>query len=194
MCNARGFHLDWNFNRYCQAAHYDSTGLRDQIYAHLPALQKQEPNWDILYAEKRKSILDLINEGAVQLMPGVDALLKALESAKIPRCVVTHSPDSLIKAVRNQNPLLDSIPHWITREHYSQPKPNPECYLKAIETFSTPSTRIIGFEDTPRGLQALLGTRAQAVLVCTVDYPELPTYLQQGALHFPSFNEINISH
>jgi HAD superfamily hydrolase (TIGR01509 family) len=192
MCNARGFHLDWNFNRYCQAAHYQSTGLRDQIYAHLPALQSQEPNWDILYAEKRQAILDLIDQGAVQLMPGVDALLKALQIANIPRCVVTHSPDPLIKAVRNQNPLLDSIPFWITREHYSEPKPNPECYLKAIESFSAPSTRIIGFEDTPRGLQALLGTRAQAVLICTVDYPELPSYLQQGALHYPSFNKVNI--
>ena len=192
MCNARGFPLDWNFNRYCQAAHYQSTGLRDQIYAHLPALHQLEPNWDILYAEKKQAVLDLIDQGAVQLMPGVEALLKALQTANIPRCVVTHSPHPLIKAVRSQNPLLDSIPHWITREHYSQPKTSPECYLKAIESFSKPNTRIIGFEDTPRGLQALLGTRAQAVLICTVDYPELPTYLQQGALHYPSFNQISI--
>lgn len=192
MCSARGFNLDWNFNRYCQAAHYDATGLRDQIYNYLPELQTQEPNWDILYAEKKQAILDLIAEGAVHLMPGVEKLLKALQDADIKRCVVTHSPDSLINAVRKQNPLLDSIPNWITREHYSHPKPHSECYLTAIERFAKPEDRVIGFEDTPRGLQALLGTRAKAVLICRAQYPEIPEYIAKGALHYPSLENIQI--
>lgn len=190
MCSARGFHLDWDFNRYCQAAHYEATALRDQIYAHLPKLKLQEPDWDVLYAEKREAILELLNQGIVHLMPGVAELLEALRKAKIKRCVVTHSPDTLIHAIRKQNPLLDTIPNWITRENYTHPKPDPECYLTAINRFALPEDHIIGFEDTPRGLQALLRTRAKAFLICQANYPEIPSFIQKGVQHYRSISDI----
>jgi len=190
MCGARGVHLDWGFDRYCQAAHYEASALRDQLYAHFPQLKLQEPLWDVLYAEKRKAISELFSSGAVQLMPGVARLLTALQAANIPRCVVTHSPDQLVQLARQQNPILDTIPFWLTREHYSQPKPHPECYLKAIEQLAKPHDRVIGFEDTPRGLRALLGTRAQAVLVCQTQYPEIPTFVKAGVRHIRSFEAI----
>lgn len=190
MCRQRGVSLSWDFSRYCQAAHYKSTDLRDQIYAAFPKLHAQEPNWDILYAEKKQAILDLINEGVVHLMPGVRELLHALEAASIKRCVVTHSPDELVSAVRRQNPELDSIPVWITRHDYTHPKPNPECYLKAIKQLAIPGDNIIGFEDTPRGLTALLQTPAKAVLISSINYPEIPSFIQQGAVHFPTLEAI----
>lgn len=161
MCAAHGFKLDWDFDTYCQAAHYSSEALRDRIYAHLPDLKVQFPNWDELYAEKRQAILDLVNNGAVHLMPGVERLLKSLEEAKIKRCVVTHSPDDLVASIRKQLPILDSIPDWITRHDYTHAKPHPECYLKAIEKYAHNGDKIIGFEDTPRGVKALLPTTAQ---------------------------------
>lgn len=190
MCQQRGVEFYWGFDRYCQAAHYDATALRDQIYQGFPALYAQEPNWDVLYAEKKQAIVDLVNGGAVHLMPGVEALLKALAKKNIKRCVVTHSPDPLVRAVRLQNPLLDTIPTWITRHDYAHPKPNPECYLKAIAKLADPGDRIIGLEDTPRGLKALLQTPAKAVLISTIDYPEIPSFLEEGAFLFPSLEDI----
>lgn len=190
MCASFGFKLDWNFDTYCQAAHYDSTLLRDRIYASLPELQKQEPNWDALYAVKKKAVLDLVTAGAVHLMPGVDSLLKALHNAHIKRCVVTHSPDNLVKAIRSQNPILESIPQWITREDYTHPKPDPECYNVAITRLAGPQDQVIGFEDSPRGMRALLGSRATPILICTARYPEIPGFLQRGVRHYPSFDSI----
>ena len=190
MCLQRGVKLDWSFPRYCEAAHYDSTALRDQIYASFPKLHEQEPRWDILYTEKKQAVVDLINEGVVHPMPGAERLLKALDSAGIKRCVVTHSPDELVQAVRKQNPILNTIPNWITRHDYTHPKPNPESYLKAIQKLAAPEDRIIGFEDTPRGLRALLGTPATSVLISTIDYPEIPSFIEQGALHFCSLEAI----
>lgn len=189
MCSARGIALDWDFNRYCQAAHYDALALRDQIYSYFPQLKIQEPNWNVLYAEKKKAIVELLQNDAVHLMPGVETLLHALHLAGIPRCVVTHSPNEIIHVVRKKNPILNTIPHWITREHYSHPKPNPECYLKAIEQFAAPKDKIIGFEDTPRGLRALMGTRAQPVLICQAHYPEIPEFIKAGAIHAPQLSQ-----
>lgn len=194
MCAARGFDLNWDFNRYCQAAHYDADALRLQIYAKFPLLHAQEPNWQVLYAEKKSALLKLLRQGSACLMPGVHSLLQALQKANIKRCVVTHSSDDLVSIIRKQYPILDTIPFWVTREHYTHPKPSSECYLKAIELFAKPQDRVIGFEDTPRGLRALLGTLAKPVLVCQAKYPEIPAFLQAGVTHYESFEDISVLH
>lgn len=190
MCSQRGVTLTWDFERYCQAAHYNSTALRDQIYASFPALHRQEPRWEVLYEEKRHAIMELLNQGVIHLMPGVKTLLEQLEKHRIKRCVVTHSADALVQAVRKSNPLLNSIPDWMTRHDYTHPKPHPECYLKAIKKIAEPGDNVIGLEDTPRGLAALLETSAKPVLISTINYPEIPLFLQKGASHFPSFEAI----
>lgn len=189
MCANRGVHLDWDFPRYCQAAHYDPEALKNHLYAQFPQLYAQEPNWSVLYAEKKKALCDLVSKGIIHLMPGAADLLKALNIANIARCVVTHSPSDLVELIREQNPILYTVPNWITREHYSHPKPNPECYQKAIGMLAKPQDRVIGFEDTPRGLRALMGTRARPVLVCQVPYPEIPSFINEGALHISSLEE-----
>lgn len=189
MCQQRGHHLNWDFPTYCSIAHYSSDGLQHRTYESLPKLHAEEPDWNVLYQEKKAAYLELLKRGAVKLMPGAPELLHALEKAHIKRAVVTHSLGELIQAIRKQNPILDTIPHWITREHYSQPKPSPECYKFAIETLAKPNDRVIGFEDTPRGLQALLGTRAEPVLVASIAYPEIPDFVAKGVKHIPSLHD-----
>ena len=190
MCRANGFDLKWSFDRYCQAAHYRAEGLRDQVYAELPGLKAKESDWQVLYGQKKEAMVNLIKEGAIHMMPGAAALLNALKEANISRAVVTHSPTELIQEVRKQNPILDTIPVWITREDYTHPKPHPECYLNAIKKLGQPNDKIIGFEDTPRGLMALMGTNAQPVLITTIKYPEIPSFLKSGVLLYPSLTSI----
>ena len=193
MCRARGFDLKWNFDRYCQAAHYRAEDLKNQIYAEFPGLRTQEPDWQVLYAEKKTLMVELLENGAIHMMPGAESLLNALAEAEIPRVIVTHSPSELIQAVRNQQPILNTISHWITRENYTHPKPHPECYQLAIKKFAKPGDRIIGFEDTPRGLAALMETEAQPVMITTIKYPEIPTLLKKGVLLYPSLLDIRES-
>lgn len=190
MCLQHGFDLDWDFNRYCQAAHYDAKGLKIEIYKYFPKLQEMEPDWSVLYEQKRQAIVELVNEGAVHLMPGADVLLETLEKHSIKRCVVTHSPDELVNAIRKKNKILNTIPYWITREHYTHPKPDPECYLRAIEKYANLGEKVIGFEDTPRGIRSLLGTSAKAVLVCQAAYPEIPEFVKLGASYYPSLEAL----
>lgn len=194
MCEQRGFRLNWDFATFSRAAHYDSTGLEKQMYADLPALKIQQPDWGVLYQEKKQAYLQLLAQGNTKLMPGVQELLEALQQANIKRCVVTHSPMEQILMLRQQLPMLNSIPKWITREQYHHPKPHPECYLTAIEQFAGPDDNIIGFEDTPRGLQALLGTRANAMLISTAfEEPQIQTMqmkMEKSFQHYPCFSAI----
>lgn len=190
MCASRGAPLPWDFNRYCQAAHYDSEGLRLQIYAACPSLFQQEPNWEVLYKEKQAIIQKLLKSDEIALMPGAAELLTLLNQKNCNRAVVTHSSDDLISIIRERLPLLNSIPHWITRHQYSKPKPNPECYVKAIESLAKPGDAVIGFEDSPRGMTALLGSSAKPILVCKAEYPEIPEFLKRGVQRFHSLEEV----
>ncbi len=187
MCFLRGFTLDWDFSRYCGAAHFDATALRDALYAYLPGLYVQEPRWEVLYAEKKNIYMQLLRAGKLQLMPGVEKLLYMLKEAAIKRCVVTHSPQEQVDYIRSMIPVLDLIPHWVTREHYQRPKPAPDGYEIAIERFAARGDGVIGFEDSLRGLQSLQATRkAYPVLISSFIHPQF----DKDAMHFDSFAAI----
>lgn len=190
MCLKHGAHLPWDFPRYCRAAHYHSEALRLEIMEACPELKKFQPNWQILHNEKQLEMQKLLKEGAVQLMPGALDFLKELAERKVQRAVVTHSPDELVNILREQHPILNSVPNWITRHCYSLPKPNSECYQKAIEMLKKPKDQVIGFEDTPRGMKALMGTEAKPVMVCQVAYPEIQEFKQRGAVHYKSLKDL----
>lgn len=190
MCADRGFILPWDFPRYIEAAHYRAEGLEEQIYAEFPRLKEIEPSWNVLYAEKKAALVYLLTHETIPLMPGVEKLLHALSAQNKKMCVVTHSDPELVALIRSKNPVLDCIPYWVTRHDYTHPKPDSECYLKAIATYAAPGDRIVGFEDSPRGMRALLGAPAQAVMVSIIDYPELAEFKQLGAIHLHSFEEV----
>ena len=186
MMEGRGYKLDWSFAKYCQAAHLNSTAIREGIYSDFPDL---DPDWQTLYNEKKKIYFDLIGTGKVELMPGAEKLLLELEREKKRRAVVTNSFLSQVQLIRSQLKVLNTIFHWVTREDYEKPKPSPEGYLRAIELYGKPGDRIIGFEDSIRGLQALKGTSALPVLICNSHHPLLEM-LSEGALHFESIEKI----
>ncbi|HEX2583476.1 MAG TPA: HAD family hydrolase, partial [Chlamydiales bacterium] len=132
-----------------------------------------DSDWTALYNEKKKIYFQLIEMGKVELMPGAEKLLLELERQKKRCAVVTNSSFEQVQLIRSQWKVLDAIAHWVTREEYEKPKPSAESYLRAIELYGKPEDRIIGFEDSIRGLQALKGTPALPVLICASTYPLL---------------------
>lgn len=189
MCAARGVDFNWDFEKYCQYAHYEAAGFREAIFRDFPKLKESDSDWNILYEEKKAALIKLVEEGKTEMMPGVESLLSTLQKHNINRCVVTHSPSNLIEAIRAQNKILDTIPHWITRENYNKPKPDSECYQTAIAKHAQENDKVIGFEDTPRGLRALMGTKATPIIVCEIEYPEIPEFVEKGAIRLRSMEQ-----
>jgi HAD superfamily hydrolase (TIGR01509 family) len=188
MCQGRGYSLDWSLFEFFEAAHFSSTGLRDAIYRKFPELQKQEPRWDVLYAEKKQRYQELLERGRLSLTPGVAEILVALEKAAKRRCVVTNSTRVQVDLVKKKIPVLNTIPVWITRENYREPKPDPECYLAAIRQLGKPGDLVIGFEDSVRGFQALKEAGVStALLIGPQDHPQMKAF---KGTYFPSFNSI----
>ncbi len=188
LLRQEGILLDWSFSRFCELAHLNAVALRDALYSEYPRLDR---NWDRLYREKKRLYFELIQSGKVELMPGAEKLLRALDEAKIKRCVVTNSFREQIEVIRAHSPVLQTIPHWITRESYERPKPAPDGYLQAIALYGAKGDKLIGFEDSLRGLEALKQTPALPVLICPSHHPLLELALGEGgALHFESLSSI----
>lgn len=182
-----GLTLTLNFGNFLELAHFNSSAWKEAIFVNHPELESE---WASVYKKKKESYLSLVASGQVELMPGAESLLKALHNANITHAVVTNSPIEQTKLIASKIPALETIPHWITREDYEKPKPSSECYLKAIELYGKKGDRIIGFEDSVRGLKALLGTPAVAVLICEKHYPLLEIALENGGTHFESLDSV----
>ncbi|MBN2479275.1 MAG: HAD family phosphatase [Parachlamydiales bacterium] len=190
MLQERGFDINWSFLKYCEVAHLDDIALRDTIYQKFPDLYNQQSNWNILRNEKNKIYMDLLKSAKVDLMEGAEKLLKELEKQNINRCVVTNSSKEMTDIIKKSQPVLKTIPHWITREDYEKSKPDPECYLRAIELFSEKGDRIIGFEDSLRGIQALMKTPAIAVLISPRKDPKADSIITSDVFHFDSLKKL----
>jgi len=190
MLKRRGFNLDWTFLKFCEVAHFTDDSLQEGVYAVFPNLFEQEPNWEVLKKEKNIIYLDLLKSSKIDLLPGVEKLLKELHENNKKRCVVTNSAKIMTDVIKAKQPFLKTIPNWITREEYLQPKPNPDSYLHAISLFGEKKDRIIGFEDSLRGVRALQQTSAYPVLIDPLLEPRADCILTKAMFHFKSFEDI----
>lgn len=177
---------------YLKFALYSSDGLKKGIYQKFPELLREAPCWEVLYSEKKSLYEELLETRGAPLMPGVEKLLLLLEERGSKRCVVTHSTKDQTALLRKRHPILTRFPNWITREEYALPKPSSECYELAIKRFADKGDRVIGFEDSPRGLRALLGTQADGMLVSGVfserEVGSLSEQIKKKFSHISSFN------
>ena len=178
----------WDFLTFAAVAHKSSEGLRKLITSHAPALVASK-TWETLYNEKKKEYAKLLEMGSLDLMPGAHALIEAVQTAKTPHAVVTNSTQKQTEMIREKIPILNRIPYWITREDYEHPKPSPDAYLKAIATLGK-SEKMLGFEDTLRGIRALEGASITPVLVCSSDHPQMKDIPKDFSYYYPSLTAL----
>lgn len=193
MLQGRGLELTWDFAHYVSIAHFSSGGLEQEIYKDFPQLKQEEPDWAVLYREKKAKLEELFHKVSFSFMPGIEEMLQELPAYDLKTCVVTNSTKKQTEIIKKKLPLLQNIPNWVTREDYSRPKPSPDSYLAALEKMGVSADEVIGFEDTIRGLRALKAAGIKGVLLSAPHHPQMKDPLAKGSLWFPSMKEINIS-
>lgn len=191
LCRRYGCILNWDFQRFCWEAHRKAMGIWEAFAKEFPHMFEIQPSKEVLYEEKKGIYVDLLKSSQLEMMEGAACLLNALAERGAKRAVVTNSPREHIEIIQHSLPILKSIPLWITREEYSHPKPSPEGYLKAIENLAKQQDKIIGFEDTLKGLKALLAAGVESVLICPSQQEHVKECLSLGAKHFESLALVN---
>ncbi len=191
LCARYGCNLPWTLDQFFNIAHTSALGIRNEIERLFPQMFGGR-SWDALYSEKKSIYQELLQSGNLSLLPGVQPLLEKLAARGKKRCVVTNSTLPQIELVKTHIPVLQTIPYWFTRESYANPKPAPDGYLKALQELKGPQDRVIGFEDSLRGLKSLQQAGVEnTVLICMPTHPQLEGFHNPHILMASSFIALN---
>lgn len=127
---------------------------------------------------ERKAITDAINDFERKMsypfVPGVENYIKSLKSNGIRTAVVTSSNLLKMENVYRCHPgfreMFDII---LTSEDFSESKPSPYCYLKAMRLFGAGPEDCVVFEDSLAGLQAARASGAFVTALTTTNPEEI---------------------
>ena len=127
---------------------------------------------------ERKSITDAINDFernmSYPFVPGVENYIKSLKSNGIRTAVVTSSNllkmDNVYRCHPGFREMFDMI---LTSEDFSESKPSPYCYLKAMRLFGAGPEDCVVLEDSLAGLQSARASGAFVTALTTTNPEEV---------------------
>lgn len=141
-------------------------GLKMMIVAHgLDATVEQ------LQAEMDKLFADLL-PARLQPMPGLEALLRALETVSFPKAIATSSGRDYVNAVLAQFAFAPRFQFVLTEEDVRQGKPAPEIYCTAAKRFGLAPEQLMVLEDSEHGCRAGVAAGAFTVAVPAPSSPQ----------------------
>lgn len=117
-----------------------------------------------LSAESDEIFVDLLNT-RLALMPGLNELLSALESYRIPKAIATSSGRGFVTDVLGRFDLEPRFEFILTAEDVTHGKPNPEIYLTAAQRFGFSPPEVMVLEDSQNGCRAAVAAGTFAVAV-----------------------------
>ena len=146
--------------------------------------------------KKRKAIIDSINDFERNMtypfVPGAEEYIKSLKANGIRIAVVTSSNDVKMENVYRCHPgfreMFDII---LTSEDFTESKPSPYCYLKAMNIFGVEPQDCVVFEDSVSGLQAGKASGAFIVGLLTTNTEKIVR--EYSDLMIRDFNDSRIS-
>ncbi|WP_347312364.1 HAD family hydrolase [Defluviimonas sp. SAOS-178_SWC] len=106
---------------------------------------------DDIYAE----LFVVLAEGT-PLIPGVPALLDALDGAGIPYAVGSNGPHAKMAVTLGQHPEIHArfVGRIFSRHDVDRPKPAPDLYLHAAKALGAAPESCVVVEDSPTGARA----------------------------------------
>ena len=116
-------------------------------------------------AESRAIFTPLL-DAQLEPMPGLLALLDAIESADIPKAIATSSSRRFAEEVLGRFALIERFAFVLSAEDVARGKPDPEIYRLAATRFGVATRSMLVLEDSQTGLTAAVASGA-----CTVAVP-----------------------
>lgn len=115
-------------------------------------------------AESEEVFAALLDDG-LATMPGLAALLDALESADIPKGIATSSGRRFTRNVLGRFQLEPRFRFVLTAEDVQHGKPDPEIYLRAARRLGIAPAEMLVLEDSENGCRAAVAAGAFTVAV-----------------------------
>jgi beta-phosphoglucomutase len=143
-----------------------SFGLRNDsiIGALLPEITPAEIED---HAGRKEAIFRASLAGNLAPLPGVVALIDALDRDGIPRAIVTSTPRLNLGLVLRELGLTGRFGALVAAEDATRGKPDPEGFLIAAQRLDLAAARCIVIEDAPAGIEAAKAAGMRAIAVTT---------------------------
>ena len=119
---------------------------------------------DGIIEESDREYLGLVEEW-IRPMPGLLALLDALEAAGIPKAIATSTSLRLARANLSPFDLQRRFAFVLTAEDIQRGKPDPEIYRTAAARLNVPPAEVLVLEDSQNGCRAAVAAGAFTVAV-----------------------------
>lgn len=144
-------------------------------HAPLAAVAGTGYDREAVYARQRTHYHSAVE--AVRPLPGVVALLDALQSENIPCAIASNSQRVWVDRVLDITGLTARFSVIATADEVASPKPAPDVYLLAAKRLGVLPESCVAFEDSPRGLAAahaagMLSVAVPTALTRHLDFPQ----------------------
>lgn len=134
--------------------------IKGQTWKHISKFFEKEEE----LAQAMHDIDEFERNMPYDLVPGAWDFLCQVKEAGIPTAIVTSSHDKkMANAWRAHPGLKEMVTTVLTSNDFTASKPNPECFLKAMEKLCATPERTVVFEDSIHGIEA--GRAAGALVV-----------------------------
>ena len=118
---------------------------------------------------KKNELLKKINK--INLNPGAEKFIEYLSTVN--HVIVTNTSQDVVEHFKLICPQLQMLTNWVTKEDYSNPKPDPEPYVTAINKYKKSDQYIIGIENTYAGYLSLQHVTKCIYIMNNLDDPRL---------------------
>ncbi len=118
-------------------------------------------------AERKEAIFRALVRGRVSALPGVCALLPALQAAGFHLAIGTSTPRANVDLILNELSLYRCFAAIASAEDVTRGKPDPQVFLLAAARLQTPPARCVVVEDAVAGIDAALAGEMKALAVTT---------------------------
>jgi HAD superfamily hydrolase (TIGR01509 family) len=142
-----------------------------------------------LTKQRTHEFLDLLQNSAIEPLPGVLTLLERLQQLKIPRAVASNSPRDQIACIAESSGLSHHIPIWFSGlDDVKRGKPDPDVYIAAARALGLPPQRCVALEDSSSGASAARAAGAFVIAVPCASH--LDPNLDAAHLKLTSLSEL----
>lgn len=138
-----------------------------RIIEEIHGWAKDPAEIDRLTNRKEALYRELVGEGEIAPLPGVEEWLRRLQAAGIPCAVASSTHRANIDAVLNRIGLQKAFCEIISAEDVVHGKPNPEVFQKAAARLGITAGRSVVFEDAHVGIEAAHAASMKVVAVAT---------------------------
>lgn len=117
-----------------------------------------------IYQLKQKKTIEKIKKLSFVRNEKIE-LLKYLKSKNCKIVCVTNSIKETAQLMLSTAGIINMFDLIITNQDVTNPKPNPEGYLKALKHFNINPNKAIIIEDSPKGLEAAYASKCKVLKV-----------------------------